>query len=50
MEEEKMLAYRFNGTRYDCGSKLGYLRATVALGLKHPEVRDEFAAYLHSLK
>jgi UTP--glucose-1-phosphate uridylyltransferase len=50
MQEEKMLAYRFNGTRYDCGSKLGYLTATVALGLKHPEVRDEFAAYLHSLK
>lgn len=50
MREEKMLAYRFNGTRYDCGSKLGYLRATVALGLKHPEVRDDFAAYLQSLK
>ncbi|MEO7623837.1 MAG: UTP--glucose-1-phosphate uridylyltransferase GalU [Gallionella sp.] len=49
MKEEKMLAYRFGGTRYDCGSKLGYLTATVALGLKHPEVRDEFAAYLHSL-
>ncbi len=48
--EEKMLAYRFKGTRYDCGSKLGYLQATVALGLKHPEVRDEFAAYLQSLK
>lgn len=50
MQEEKMLAYRFKGTRYDCGSKLGYLQATVALGLKHPEVRDEFAAYLHGLK
>ena len=50
MKEEKMLAYRFSGTRYDCGSKLGYLTATVALGLKHPEVRDEFAAYLQSLK
>jgi len=50
MREEKMLAYRFNGTRYDCGSKLGYLKATVALGLKHPEVSDEFAAYLNSLK
>jgi UTP--glucose-1-phosphate uridylyltransferase len=50
IEEEKMLAYRFSGTRYDCGSKLGYLKATVALGLKHPEVSDEFAAYLHSLK
>ena len=50
MLEEKMLAYRFKGTRYDCGSKSGYLKATVALGLKHPEVRDEFAAYLNSLK
>lgn len=50
MREEKMLAYRFKGTRYDCGSKLGYLQATVALGLKHPEVRDEFAEYLNSLK
>jgi UTP--glucose-1-phosphate uridylyltransferase len=50
MREEKMLAYRFNGTRYDCGSKLGYLKATVALGLKHPEVGEEFAAYLNTLK
>lgn len=50
MQEEKMLAYRFKGTRYDCGSKLGYLKAMVALGLKHPEVQDEFAAYLQSLK
>lgn len=50
MQEEKMLAYRFSGTRYDCGSKIGYLKATVALGLKHPEVREEFAEYLNSLK
>ena len=50
MQEEQMLAYRFKGTRYDCGSKLGYLQATVALGLKHPEVRDEFAAYLSTLQ
>ena len=50
MAEERMLAYRFKGTRYDCGSKSGYLKATVALGLKHPEVRDEFSAYLNSLK
>ena len=49
MQEEKMLAYRFKGTRYDCGAKLGYLKAMVALGLKHPEVREEFAAYLKSL-
>jgi UTP--glucose-1-phosphate uridylyltransferase len=50
MHEESMLAYRFTGTRYDCGSKLGYLEAMVAFGLKHPEVRDDFAAYLKSLK
>ena len=50
MQEERMIAYRFSGTRYDCGSKLGYLKAMVALGLKHPEVDVEFAAYLKSLK
>jgi UTP--glucose-1-phosphate uridylyltransferase len=49
MQEERMLAYRFNGTRYDCGSKLGYLQASVALGLQHPEVKAEFAAYLKAL-
>jgi len=50
MQEEQMLAYRFKGTRYDCGSKLGYLQAMVALGLKHPEVSVEFAEYLQGLK
>jgi UTP--glucose-1-phosphate uridylyltransferase len=50
MQHEKMLAYRFKGTRYDCGSKLGYLQATVDFGLKHPETHDAFAAYLSSLK
>ncbi|MFY9260146.1 MAG: UTP--glucose-1-phosphate uridylyltransferase GalU [Gallionella sp.] len=50
MLEERMLAYRFKGTRYDCGSKLGYLQASVALGLQHPEVKAEFAAYLKELK
>jgi UTP--glucose-1-phosphate uridylyltransferase len=50
MNEQRMLAYRFKGTRYDCGSKLGYLQATVALGLKHPEVKEGFAEYLKGLK
>ncbi len=50
MLEEQLLAYRFNGIRYDCGSKLGYLQAQVAFGLKHPELRDEFAAYLATVK
>ncbi len=46
LREERVLAYEFSGIRYDCGTKLGYLKATVALALKHPEVRDEFAAHL----
>lgn len=46
MSEEQLLAYRYRGIRYDCGSKLGYLKAQVAFGLKHAELRDEFAAYL----
>lgn len=50
IEEERVLAYRVNGTRYDCGSKLGFLKATVAMGLVHPEVKDEFAAYLQRMK
>ncbi|MCC7059859.1 MAG: UTP--glucose-1-phosphate uridylyltransferase GalU [Burkholderiaceae bacterium] len=43
---ERMLAYRFRGKRYDCGSKGGYLEATVELGLQHPEVGERFARYL----
>jgi UTP--glucose-1-phosphate uridylyltransferase len=40
------MAYRFAGRRYDCGTKFGYLQATVELGLKHPEVGADFARYL----
>ena len=47
--EEQLLAYRFNGIRYDCGSKLGYLQAQVAFGLKHEELRKDFAAYLKTV-
>ncbi len=43
---EQVLAYRYRGKRYDCGSKLGYLEATVAFGLHHPEVGMAFAASL----
>jgi UTP--glucose-1-phosphate uridylyltransferase len=50
MQEEKVLAYRFKGIRYDCGSKLGYLQAMVAYGKKHPETGTAFAAYLKSLQ
>jgi UTP--glucose-1-phosphate uridylyltransferase len=41
-----VLAYRFKGRRYDCGSKLGYLEATIAYGCRHPEVGERFRAYL----
>jgi UTP--glucose-1-phosphate uridylyltransferase len=46
LDEETVLAYTFEGHRYDCGTKLGYLEATVDFGLKHPEVAEDFAAFL----
>ena len=50
LAEEQVLAYRYQGTRYDCGSKLGYLEATVAFGLHHAEVGEDFAALLKRMK
>ncbi len=50
LAEEQVLACRYQGTRYDCGSKLGYLEATVAFGLRHPEVGTEFAALLARMR
>jgi len=46
LAEEPVIAYPFQGKRYDCGSKLGYLEATVELGLAHSELGDDFADYL----
>ncbi|MBT9539654.1 UTP--glucose-1-phosphate uridylyltransferase GalU [Thiobacillus sp.] len=46
LKEQQVLAYAFDGIRYDCGSKFGYLQATVEYALKHAEVSEEFAAYL----
>ena len=46
LEHERVLAVRLPGRRFDCGSKLGYLKATVELGLRHPEIGREFARYL----
>jgi UTP--glucose-1-phosphate uridylyltransferase len=46
LKEEQVLAYRYNGVRYDCGSKLGYLQAMVELGCKHDEVGAEFSQWL----
>ncbi len=50
LNEEEVLAYRFEGKRYDCGSKLGYLKATVEYALKHPDLADEFGAYLSAFR
>ncbi|MCU7853054.1 MAG: UTP--glucose-1-phosphate uridylyltransferase GalU [Candidatus Thiodiazotropha sp. (ex Monitilora ramsayi)] len=49
LKYEKVRAYRVKGKRYDCGSKLGYLEATVEYGLSHAELGDDFNAYLKDL-
>jgi UTP--glucose-1-phosphate uridylyltransferase len=49
MGEEAVYAHRFAGKRYDCGSKLGYLQATVEFGLAHPQLGKEFRSYLKHL-
>ena len=46
LAEEQVMAYRFDGTRYDCGSKMGYLMATVEYAMKHPELSESFVKYL----
>lgn len=46
LEVEKVFAYEFIGKRFDCGSKSGYLKATVEYALQHPELKEEFKAYL----
>ena len=50
LQQETVLAHAFSGQRYDCGSKLGYLQATLAYGCKHPEVGVEFAKMVASYK
>jgi UTP--glucose-1-phosphate uridylyltransferase len=47
--EEPVYGFEFEGLRFDCGSKLGYLEATVHYGLKHPELGDDFRAHLKKL-
>ena len=49
MGEEDVFALELNGTRYDCGSKLGYLQATIQYGLTHPEVGADFRKYMKGL-
>lgn len=49
LDESPVYAYSFSGVRYDCGSKLGYLKATVAFGLNHPDTGDAFRSHLRGL-
>ena len=48
LTDEQVLAYRYRGRRFDCGSKIGYLKATVEFALRHPEVKAGFEAYLNA--
>ncbi|HEX5538287.1 MAG TPA: UTP--glucose-1-phosphate uridylyltransferase GalU [Methylophilaceae bacterium] len=50
MQYEKVLAYRFQGKRYDCGSKLGYVKANVEYAMRHPEISADFLQFLNQVK
>ena len=49
LDESPVFAYSFSGERFDCGSKLGYLKATVAYGLEHPDTGDAFRSHLSEI-
>jgi UTP--glucose-1-phosphate uridylyltransferase len=49
LKDEPVHAYQFRGKRYDCGTKLGYMQATVAYALKHPEIAEEFRRSLETV-
>lgn len=49
LKDEIMYAWEFEGIRYDCGSKFGYLKATMAYALKHPETKNSFIQYLKTM-
>jgi UTP--glucose-1-phosphate uridylyltransferase len=49
LAEQTILAYRYDGVRYDCGSKQGYLEATLRLGLRHPEVGASLKALMQKI-
>ena len=50
MKDEDVYGYQFEGKRFDCGSKIGYLKASVEYALEHSEVKKDFKAYLKKLK
>lgn len=50
LDKESVYAYEFEGTRYDCGSKLGYMQASIQYALKDPDIKEEFFEYIKGLK
>jgi UTP--glucose-1-phosphate uridylyltransferase len=50
MDEQDVYGYAFEGTRYDAGTTMGWLKASVELALERPDLGTEFAAYLRSLQ
>jgi UTP--glucose-1-phosphate uridylyltransferase len=50
LRREKVFAYRYEGRRYDCGSKEGFLEANVELALSHPDLGVDFRNYLKTLQ
>ena len=50
MEEQAVYAYEFEGTRYDCGTTMGWLKASVELALQRPDLAPEFRSYLQTME
>lgn len=50
LDKESIYAYEFEGTRYDCGSKFGYMQASIQYALKDPDIKEEFFEYIKGLK
>lgn len=50
LQKERVLAYQYAGKRFDCGSKIGYLKATVEFAMQHPQIGKQFNLYLKNLK
>jgi UTP--glucose-1-phosphate uridylyltransferase len=50
LDKHPVLAYEFKGRRYDCGSKLGYLEASVVYALKHPAIAEDFGNFITQLQ
>jgi UTP--glucose-1-phosphate uridylyltransferase len=50
MEEQQVFAYEFEGTRYDAGTTMGWLKASVEIALARPDLGAEFRAYLQGLQ